>query len=307
MDTLEYKMVLNAAQKDDIDDILYCDVDTISDTYGFTQKLWAKVLGVSESTISSWIDGKSIPTIAEKAIKYELLKNTLFQYKKNNTKSMIVEQNEKYYIYKVPEFNFENGEGKLIAETFDPRIARLINIRHIILKLVRDYQKHLEDMNDSDVYDDTISYINELFYFISTGETYVEMFDKIDKECEEKIENRLTEKQQKSPIYRTKKWNEYSKLQVIPDGTKLRMIKTQGKSKGEYFAEKKDGYIFGKNNEQYDSLSGAAKGEIGFGSWNGWTDWECLVPGATKWEKATEVRKRFKKAVEGSVDNEENF
>lgn len=298
MNMNDCKIALNTDNK--FDDVLYCDVDTIINS-PLSQKEWAERLGVSEATISTWISSKKLPGIAERAIQYEILKDLLHQYKQKSSKSIVVECNGKYSIYDIPEFSFENGKGKLIAETSIEYISRFINLRRNIFYHINEYKEYLNneisyaDESYSHILEDKLSDLVDLIYYIQNGNSRYEDDDsKMKSFFQQMGENILTEKQSKSPIYRTKEYQEYSKLKVIPDGTKLRMIKHKGGSKGEYYADKINGVIIGKSKKTYYSLSGAALGEIGTGSWNGWTDWECRTPESDIWIKASEIRDKFK-------------
>jgi len=298
MNLEECKFVLK--HNDKIDDILYCDINTITRSV-FTQKEWAEKLGVSEAAISSWISSRKIPAVAERAIQYELLKNLLKQYKDNTCRSMIVEKDGEFQIYDVPEFDLENKKGKLVAKTNDSAIAEFINFRRVILQYLEEYAAMLEDQTltadqvQLDLLENKLSDLSNLLSLLQKGTMHDER--KLEKlqDFEAKFGTEtLTEKQKKSLIFRSRRYDEYSRLQVIPDGTKLRILQSRGSNKGEYYAQKIDGCIVGASNRRYTSLSGAAGGEIGCGSWNGWAKWECLLPGGKKWIKAAVLRKRQK-------------
>lgn len=278
-----------------IDESLSCDISIITQST-FTQKQWAEKLGVSEPAISSWISAQKIPPIAEKAIQYELLKDLLKKYENHNNQSIMVETDGKFAIYSIPNFNFDDARGKLIAETTMPTLARFITKRREIIRHLKEYRNELDSKlsyaNSSyeEIVGDTLSDLEELLYYIQTGKS------RFDFTLEE-IETLLAEHPSVNnpTIFRSRDIQEYTKLQIIPDGTELRMIKTKGKSKGEYYAKKINGYIIGKSNKTYYSLSGAARGEIGFGSWNGWTDWECFDQQSQKWVKASSMRENKNK------------
>lgn len=270
-------------ENDKIDVFLSCDISIITKST-LTQKEWAEKLGVSEATISSWISAQKIPSIAEKAIQYELLKSSLKKYENHSNRSIIVEENGKFAVYSIPSFNFDDARGKLIAETTIPSIARFITKHRDIMRYLKEYRDELDDKllyadaSYEEIVEDTLFDIEELLYYIQTGKSRFEGIETLFAD--------------KNPtISRSRDIQEYTMLQIIPDGTELRMIKTKGKSKGEYYAKKINGYIVGKSNKKYCSLSGAALGEIGFGSWNGWTDWECFDQQSQKWIKASLMRK----------------
>lgn len=302
MNLKDCKMILT--ENDKMDMSLSCDIDVITKST-LTQKEWAEKLGVSEATISSWISAQKIPAIAEKAIQYELLKATLKKYESYNCKSILVEKDGKFLIYSAPSFNFEDSKGKLIAETTIPSIARFVTMRRSILQHLNKYREELDEKlifeadSSADVTADRLFDLEELLYYIQTGKSRM---DAALKEMEPIIAEKNNSS--RNSMLHSKELQEYTKLQIIPDGTKLRMIKTKGKSKGEYYAQKVKGCIIGKSNKKYYSLSGAAIGEIGFGSWNGWTDWDCFDPRTQKWIKASLIRKKANDKKSDKMDED---